>query len=130
MLYRLQQFMQGRYGNDKLNIAIAVVGCIATLVTSIFPVGWFRLLAYIPFILVVLRTLSKNIYKRQRENEVFMRLWAPWGRFFSKKVSHIKDNEHKYFNCPKCSHTLRVPRGRGKIEINCPFCGTKFKRRT
>lgn len=130
-MQRFMQFMQGRYGNDKLNIGICVVGCVLTLLLSILRVPWyFRFLTYIPFLIVLWRSLSKNIYKRQRENEVFLRFWTPWGRFFSKKVNHAKDSEHKYFNCPQCSHTLRVPRGRGKIEITCPFCGRKFKKRT
>lgn len=130
MLFKFQQFMQGRYGMDKLNIAIGVLGCVATFVTSFFHIGWFRLLVYIPFVVVILRALSKNIYKRQHENEVFMSAWAPWSAYFTKKFNRMKDTEHKYFDCPQCKRTLRVPVGRGKIEISCPHCGKKFKKRT
>jgi LSD1 subclass zinc finger protein len=31
---------------------------------------------------------------------------------------------HRYFNCPTCHNTLRVPRGRGEIRVSCPVCKT------
>ena len=31
-----------------------------------------------------------------------------------------------YYRCPKCRQKLRVPRGRGRIQISCPRCGTQF----
>ena len=34
------------------------------------------------------------------------------------------------FECPNCSQTLRVPRGKGKIRIHCPKCGTDFVKKT
>ena len=30
------------------------------------------------------------------------------------------------YRCPKCRQKLRVPRGRGRIQISCPRCGTQF----
>ena len=29
-------------------------------------------------------------------------------------------------HCPQCRQKLRVPRGRGRIQISCPRCGTQF----
>ena len=37
----------------------------------------------------------------------------------SRKVYH-------YYRCPQCHQKLRVPRGRGRIQISCPRCGTQF----
>lgn len=131
---RFRQFMTGRYGNDKLNIALFAAGCVITFILSLlahfFHLGWIRIFSYIPFILAIARMLSKNIYQRQAENEKFLRFIAPFAKFFRKKASHLSDKEHRYFDCPVCKNTLRVPAGRGKIEITCPHCGKKFKRRT
>lgn len=41
-----------------------------------------------------------------------------------------KDREHRYFRCPKCGQTVRVPRGRGKINIRCPRCNERFIKNT
>ena len=40
-------------------------------------------------------------------------------RSLSRKLYH-------YYRCPKCRQKLRVPRGRGRIQISCPRCGTQF----
>lgn len=36
---------------------------------------------------------------------------------------------HKYFLCPNCKQTVRVPRGRGQITITCPKCKQKFDKK-
>ena len=40
------------------------------------------------------------------------------------------DAEHRIFRCPKCSQRVRVPRGRGMIEITCPRCSNTFRKRS
>ena len=47
------------------------------------------------------------------------------------KFSSLRDqwNNRKlyhYYRCPQCRQKLRVPRGRGRIQISCPRCGTQF----
>ncbi len=37
-----------------------------------------------------------------------------------------QDPAYNYFTCPKCRCALRVPKGKGKIQITCPKCGEKF----
>ena len=36
----------------------------------------------------------------------------------------------RYFRCPNCKQKVRVPKGKGTIEIRCPKCNTKFIKRT
>ena len=33
---------------------------------------------------------------------------------------------YRFFKCPQCRQTVRVPKGRGKICITCPKCKTEF----
>ena len=135
---RIRQFMYGRYGMDQLGFALVILGCVITFVLSLFGLryrgGWgaliFRVLGMLPYLVFVLRALSKDIEKRRAENMRFLKVWSPCAAFFSKKASQCRDKEHKYYNCPGCSRTLRVPKGKGKIEISCPHCGRKFKKRT
>ena len=33
---------------------------------------------------------------------------------------------YRFYKCPQCKQTVRVPKGRGKICITCPKCKTEF----
>lgn len=123
--------MYGRNGVDGLCIALTVVGCVIHLATS-FAVSmpYLRLISLIPFGLAIFRVLSKNIPARRKENDAFIKFWIPVKNKFIQKKRQFDDKDHKYYKCPGCSHVLRVPRGRGKIEISCPYCQRKFKRNT
>jgi len=119
----LRSFMMGRYGTDRLNMAILSVGLVASLLSVIFrfaPVNMFLfLLSYGMMFWAIFRTLSRNTYKRYQENRKFL-------QFFGR----LKDREHRYFDCPKCRQMVRVPRGKGKISITCPRCREKFVKKT
>lgn len=119
----LRRFMAGRYGTDKLNMVILGAGLAACLLAMLIPVSWMKLLltalSYILMIWAILRALSRNTYKRYRENRRFLMLF-----------DRLKDKEHRYFVCPRCRQPVRVPRGKGKIAITCPKCREKFIRKT
>ncbi len=130
MLDKIKQFMMGRYGNDQLNLALMIFGCVLTFVLSLFDVPYVRYLGLIPYIIAVVRMLSKDIGKRQQENLKFLKLSAPWRQFIIKKVKQFQDKDHRYYQCPQCHQTLRVPKGRGKIKISCPHCSKEFIKKT
>jgi hypothetical protein len=120
----LQRFMAGRYGTDKLNTTILGVG-VALCILSLF-FGWVPLVAlimttlsYVLMVWAIFRSLSRNTYKRYRENRRYLML-----------LDRIKDRQHRYYDCPKCRQPVRVPRGKGKIAITCPKCREKFIRKT
>ena len=119
----LRSFMTGRYGTDRLNMAILSVGLVASLLSVIFkfaPVNLILfILSYGMMFWAIFRCLSRNTYKRYQENRKFLQLWG-----------RLKDREHRYFDCPKCRQMVRVPRGKGKISITCPRCREKFVKKT
>jgi ribosomal protein L37AE/L43A len=118
-----RQFMVGRYGNDKLNMWILGGGVILCLISMFFSRPLVNLLltvlSYVCMFTAIFRTFSRNTYKRYQENRKFLLL-----------LDKIKDREHKYFSCPKCRQSVRVPRGKGKIAITCPKCREKFIRKS
>ena len=118
-----RRFMEGRYGNDKLNIAILVAGVVTGLLSSLLPVPALKMglwvLSYGLMIWAMFRTFSRNTYKRYQENRKFLQL-----------TGRMKDREHRYYDCPKCRQVVRVPRGKGKIAITCPKCKEKFVKKT
>lgn len=130
MIEKLRKFMYGRYGNDMLNFALMIAGCVITCVLSFVQVRYIHYIGMIPYIIVIYRTLSKNISARQRENAKFIELIQPWKKFIIKKTRQFQDKDHRYYACPQCHNTLRVPKGRGKIKISCPHCAKEFIRKT
>lgn len=119
----LRNFMQGRYGSDKLNTALLVVGLVSCFLSMLTGVGiisfLFTILSYVMMGLVIFRMLSRNTYRRYQENRKYLRL-----------LERLKDKEHRHFDCPRCHQPVRVPRHKGKIAITCPKCGEKFIRKT
>ena len=120
---QLRTFMAGRYGTDRLNMVILCSGLVASLLSvwiKVAPLNViFWALSYGLMIWAIVRSLSRNTYKRYQENRKFLQL-----------VNRIKDRDHRYFDCPKCRQLVRVPRGKGKIAITCPRCREKFVKKT
>lgn len=114
-----RHFMQGRYGTDKFNTAILVAGLIACLLSTFLRIPLlnllFTLFSYVCMGWAIFRMLSRNTYKRYEENRKYLRF-----------LEQLKDKDHKYYACPRCRQTVRVPRGKGKISITCPKCKEKF----
>jgi len=123
--------MTGRYGPDHLNMALVLVSLLLYLFNFFTGV---RLILYVSFtllILAVLRMLSRNIQRRRRENDKFIRYWWPVKTKLKRSIEKIKNRKtHKFFKCPSCGNTLRVPRGKGKLQITCPKCGERFFKKT
>lgn len=119
----IRQFMAGRYGTDRLNVVILCVALVASILSGLINNSTVTyicfLLSYGLMFWAIFRCLSRNTYKRYQENRRFL-------MFFD----HLKDRNNRYFTCPKCHQTVRVPRGKGKISITCPRCKEKFIRKT
>ena len=119
----IRRFMQGRYGTDKLNIFLLRTAFVLMLIDLFLPVGTLKLIFWILpmalMIISILRSFSRNIYRRYEENRKYLQL-----------MDMVKDRHHRYFNCPKCRQRVRVPRGKGKIAITCPKCREKFIKKT
>lgn len=118
-----RHFMMGRYGTDKLNSAILWVGVAACLISLFIRLPILNLiltlLSYILMGIALFRTFSRNTYKRYQENRRYLML-----------LQRLKDKDHRYFACPRCRQSVRVPRGKGKVAISCPKCKEKFIRKT
>ena len=118
-----RHFMMGRYGTDRLNMAILGAGVIACVVSMFFKIPLVNLLltvlSYILMGWAIFRTFSRNTYKRYQENRRYLMF-----------IQKLKDRQHRYYDCPRCHQQVRVPRGKGKISITCPKCREKFIRKT
>ncbi|MBR1457489.1 MAG: hypothetical protein IJ594_10085 [Oscillospiraceae bacterium] len=130
MRERFARFMAGRNGNDQLNTFLLAVTVVLLVLGSIFTKKLGAVLY--PLMLVLLgyvyfRMFSRNVYRRQEENEKYLR-WrmraAASLRLRKERWQQRKD--YKFFTCPSCKTVLRVPKGKGKIKLVCRKCGTSF----
>lgn len=126
MREKLYRFMQGRYGADQLNrfLMILVIVC---LVFSLFGFRFFYVIGIALLIYSYFRIFSKNLYKRREENAVFLRQKYKFEQWFASWKRDMQQRKtHHIYRCPSCKQKIRVPRGKGRIEIRCPKCSQTF----
>ena len=126
--YSFYRFMNGRYGSDQLNFAIIITSILISLIGGIvFNRSMIiTVIVYTLSFIVLYRSFSKKIYIRQKENLKFMSLIRPIKSKYNLIKLNLTQKQFKHVQCPRCHRTLRVPRGRGKIEISCPHCHVSF----
>ena len=124
---RIANFMIGRYGVDRLyyfllavcSILIVINVFVSSLVLSILELALF---AYSIF-----RVMSKNIYKRQQENEKFIKIADKPKKFINLQKCKKRDKDtHVYRKCPSCKNNLRLPKEKGEHTVVCPCCKHRF----
>ncbi|MFR4327358.1 MAG: hypothetical protein ACLT2Q_05805 [Lachnospiraceae bacterium] len=128
---RMMQFMQGRYGADQMGQMLSAVSMVF-LIISLFSrnQAWF-LLAVIGIVYNYFRMFSKNISKRYAENQKYLTMTAGIRRKLASWKSQLAQRKiYHIYRCPGCKQKIRVPRGRGKIEIRCPKCNTRFVKKS
>lgn len=123
--------MMGRYGLDQLSVALLIFYMLLSFAGRISNLYVIGILAFLLLALCFFRMLSRNTARRYQENMLFLKYWNPVRIWFFNTGKRIKDMKtHRYYKCPNCSNTLRVPRGKGKISITCPVCKTEFVKKT
>ena len=141
MKERLRKFMEGRYGADELNRFLTVCGWVLLLIG--FVLSWIdapaariagSLLVTLSWALLVyslFRTFSKRTRERAAENyKYFVCKNKVLNRFRRLRTRWQDRKTHRYFRCPQCRATVRVPRGKGKIRITCPKCKHQFVKKS
>ena len=131
MREKLNRFMYGRYGLDSFGKFLLMAALV------FIGMSWFvksRILEVVIYALLILsyyRILSRNTYKRALENQRYLektyKIRALFGR---KKNTFDQAKNYHIYKCPGCRQKIRIPRGKGKIEIRCPKCSTTFIKRS
>lgn len=120
--------MYGRYGLDALS---------KFLLRVLFWVLMFHILIhhYIMFIIecfllliIIYRILSKKIYRRNKENQIYLKIKNYLLRPFKNIIRNFKDKEHIYKKCHKCKKVLKLPlpEKKGIKHAKCPNCHKKL----
>lgn len=121
---KLSKWFQERYGMDELGESILGIATITYILWIAFQKQLLLAISLIGFTVCIYRILSRKHFERSEENQRYLR---------SIKLWKLKYENRKYFRiymCKKCGRYIRVPKGKGKIQINCTVCGEKIIRRT
>ena len=127
MREKFLHFMQGRYGADQLYRVMLIGGAVLVILSNVIFEVFFLLLGWILVVLAFVRAFSKDYSRRYAENQKFLELTGKIRKVFGKQryVMEQRKDYHIY-TCPQCRQKIRMPRGKGKVEISCPKCHTKF----
>lgn len=126
MKEKLYRFMQDRYGSDQMNRFLIIVAVVCFVLCIPGP-DEFYLLGLAGLFYAYFRMLSKNIYKRSAENSAYLKYEYRVKQYFGTLKRDWKQRKtHHIYRCPSCRQKVRIPKGKGKIEIRCPKCSTTF----
>lgn len=131
MKEKLRQFMIGRYGTDSLNQFMSIVAIAMFVLCLVTGLDLFYAIAVVLWAYTIFRMMSRNISKRTAENYRFYNAKSAMNNTIAQKKREFGTRkQYHYYRCPQCSQKLRVPRGRGKIQISCPKCGKQFVKKS
>ncbi len=133
---KLAQFMYGRNGMDAFGRFLLILAVVLMLLSTLFsrvPLLSALLLAleWAALLLCIFRVFSRNTVSRQQENAWYYQRRQKallWLRSLKDRWQQRKD--YKFFRCPSCHALLRVPKGKGILQLTCRKCGNRFNRRT
>jgi hypothetical protein len=130
MREKFARWMMGRYGNDHPNATLVWTSMILLVLNIFVRNSILTLIAYVLWGFSLYRMFSRKIYARSNENVWFMAKTKKVRHHLSAIRKGMQDKAHRYFVCPGCGQLVRVPKGRGKIEITCPSCRRHFDRKS
>lgn len=130
------RFMQGRHGVDdfaRFTMGVACVSIILAIFTrnGSFISALLDTIGLLSIIYTYYRILSKDLAKRYQENQKYLEKTGKLRMRFRKEKSMMEQRKtHHIYKCPGCGQKIRIPRGKGRIEIDCPKCHTKFVKKS
>ena len=121
------RFFYGRNGVDSLNKFIFVLYLASTLAYIITHHISAIILESVFLFILIFRTLSKKLYNRQRENEIYLNIVKLIKRPFLRFAHRIRDRKtHVYKKCPNCKKILKLKKVKGNHTVKCPNCKNAF----
>ena len=123
--------MAGRYGTDRLNQFMLIVLLVCAVINMFIRNGYVSMLLTSWEILLIvfsyIRMFSRNLTKRYAENQKYLAVENKVRHFFGqKKYIQQQRKDYHIYSCPNCKQKIRIPKGKGKVSVRCPKCGTEF----
>ena len=123
----LFKFFSGRYGADKFEYFLIVIYGILCVINAFFLIEIIQLITWILCVYIIWRMMSRNYYKRRRENEIFMRIYSNVKinvKLFFDRLRYLKSA--RFRKCKHCKAIIKLPVKRGRHSVRCPKCAQSF----
>lgn len=123
--------MAGRYGTDRLNQFMLIVLLVCAVINMFIRNGYVSMLLtsweILLIVFIYIRMFSRNLTKRYAENQKYLSVENKVRHFFGqKKYIQQQRKDYHIYSCPNCKQKIRIPKGKGKVSVRCPKCGTEF----
>jgi DNA-directed RNA polymerase subunit RPC12/RpoP len=113
---KIRKLNEGRYGLDELGKVLIWSSLILYVLGRLLKSMPVLFLSFAGAVTFLYRFFSKQTFNRNEENCKFRRCVKLWKlKCENRKTSRI-------YMCPQCGQMIRVPKGKGKIQITCPNC--------
>jgi DNA-directed RNA polymerase subunit RPC12/RpoP len=112
----IKKFFRGRYGIDELGKVLIWINLILYVLGMSLKNMILLFLSLVGTIVFFYRFFSRQTFERSEENCKFMQYTKSW------KLKYEYRKTARIYMCPQCGKMLRVPKGKGKIQITCPNC--------
>lgn len=128
MKEKLYNFLKGRNGADQLTKFLLYLSISLMLLGTLLDLYLINFMSLLVILYANFRVFSKNIKNRVKENQKFILYLNKIRNVFIKNKNRVfgKDG-YKYFECSYCKQELRVPKGKGNLNIKCPKCNNLQK---
>ena len=124
------KFMEGRYGVDafaKFTMGFAFVAIILSMFIRNRVGAACDTLGLLAILYTYYRMLSRDIQKRYAENQKYLSITSGIRQWFCREKNLMQQRkEYHIYSCPNWKQKIRIPKGKGRIEIDCPKCHEKF----
>ena len=128
---KFAKFMAGRYGTDRLNQFMLIVLLVCDVINLFIRNGYVSILLtsweVLLIVFIYIRMFSRKLTKRYAENQKYLAVENKVRHFFGqKKYIQQQRKDYHIYSCPSCKQKIRIPKGKGKVSVRCPKCGTEF----
>lgn len=124
---KIYKFMDGRYGIDELYKFLLIICTILILLNIIIKSKIIDIIELIILIISTIRFLSKNKSKRQKENQIYIKIKNKIIKYYQYQKKRYQDhNTHIYRKCPKCKQKIRLPLKKRQTHSKMPQLSTSF----
>ena len=122
---KFYKFMRFRYGIDELYRFLLCLYIVIAIVHLFISSRILSAVELVIFMVMLYKVFSKNISKRKKENEKYLKLKKKIMRPIQRVKRDYQDREYCiYHKCRYCKVTLKlpIPSKRGIKHVTCPNC--------
>lgn len=126
---KIIKFMYGRYGPDELYKFLFELYIVLIIINLFIRSNILNFISLLVIIYMLFRFFSKKIYKRSKENQLFLKIKVNFLKPFKVVNLNFNDKDHIYKKCSKCGTILKLPlqTKAGFKKAKCPKCNKKVR---